>query len=293
MLTQNVIPFKKVTSANYQYNQIAKAIDFLYEHFRDQPTLEETAAQVNMSPFHFQRTFTEWAGISPKRFLQYLTTDYLKQHLVGFDNLIDAADEAGLSSQSRVYDLFVNLEAVTPQEYREKGSGITIEYGFHPTPFGEIILGATDRGIAHLSFLQGPDKKAAIAELESAWEKASIKPAKGSTEKLANAIFQREPRKNVEKLNVLVKGTNFQVKVWKALLDIPYGEVSTYQAIAKHIGEPRALQAVGSAVGANPVAYLIPCHRVIRKSLIIADYHWGTERKKAMLGWELSKSSVA
>lgn len=292
MLSQNVIPFKPVSTANYQYNKIAGAIDFLYEHFRDQPSLEETAAQVNMSAFHFQRVFTEWAGISPKRFLQYLTTDYLKEHIAGFPNLMDAADEAGLSSQSRVYDLFVNLEAVTPQEYREKGSGLTIEYGFHPTPFGETIIGATERGVAHLSFLQGSNRKEAIAALESAWDKAIIKPANGHTAELADAIFNRSAKKKpAEKLSVLVKGTNFQVKVWNALLEIPYGAVTTYQSIAQKIGEPKALQAVGSAVGANQIAYLIPCHRVIRKNLVVADYRWGSERKKAMLGWELSKAS--
>ena len=293
MLSQNVIPFKAVTTENYQYNKIAGAIDFLYEHFREQPTLEETAAQVNMSAFHFQRTFTEWAGISPKRFLQYLTTDYLKGHILEFPNLMDAADDAGLSSQSRVYDLFVNLEAVTPQEYKEKGRGLEIEYGFHPTPFGEIILGATERGVSHLSFLKDTNRKEAIEALESNWENASIRPSTGHTEELANAIFNRSKNAKQEKLNVLVKGTNFQVKVWNALLEIPYGSVTTYQSIAQKIGEPKAMQAVGSAVGANNIAYLIPCHRVIRKNLVIADYRWGSERKKAMLGWELSKSSVA
>lgn len=291
MLPENVIPFTPVSSTNYQYNQIAKAIDFLYEHFRDQPSLEEVAAEVHMSAFHFQRVFTEWAGISPKRFLQFLTTDYLKQRITGFDNLLDAADDAGLSSQSRVYDLFVNLEAVTPQEYKEKGKNIVIEYGFHSTPFGEAIIGATERGITHLSFLQGSNRKEAVAELEAAWEQATVQPAKGSTDRLAKAIFHRTPGDQQEKLNVLVKGTNFQVKVWNALLEIPYGSVTNYQSIAKHIGQPGALQAVGSAVGANPVGYLIPCHRVIRKNLIIGEYHWGTERKKAMLGWEMVKAA--
>lgn len=274
---------------NHHYDQVARTIDYLYEHFREQPSLDEVAAQVNMSAFHFQRVFTEWAGISPKRFLQYLTTGYLKNKLGDFNNLLDAADDAGLSGQSRVYDLFVTLEAVTPQEYKAKGSGIGIDYGFHHTPFGECIIGVTDRGVCHLSFLANGNRKEAVAGLEAAWENARLRQNDLLTEKTASVIFHKE-RSTDKKLNILVKGTNFQVKVWNALLQIPMGSVSTYQSIAAGIGQPKALQAVGSAVGANPVAYLIPCHRVIRKNLVIGEYHWGTERKKAMLGWEMAKT---
>lgn len=291
MLTLNKPTFGTMTvSGNYQYDQVAKAIDYLYENFREQPSLDEVAAQVNMSAFHFQRVFTEWAGISPKRFLQYLTTDYLKNKLGNFTNLLDAADDAGLSGQSRVYDLFVTLEAVTPQEYKEKGSGIAIDYGFHQTPFGECIVGVTERGICHLSFLAGGNRHEAVTGLEMAWENAQLRQNERATEKTAAVIFDKKPSAD-QKLNVLVKGTNFQVKVWNALLQIPMGSVSTYQSIAAGIGQPKALQAVGSAVGANPVAYLIPCHRVIRKNLVIGEYHWGTERKKAMLGWEMAKTA--
>lgn len=291
MLTSNTLTFEAMSVAgNHRYDQVARAIDYLYEHFREQPSLDEVAAQVNMSAFHFQRVFTEWAGISPKRFLQYLTTDYLKQRLGNFSNLLDAADDAGLSGQSRVYDLFVNLEAVTPQEYKEKGSGLAIDYGFHSTPFGECIIGVTERGICHLSFLANGDRGEAIIGLENAWQNASLKENSRTTEKTAHIIFNNKPSQD-QKLNVLVKGTNFQVKVWNALLQIPMGSVTTYQTIAAGIGLPKALQAVGSAVGANPVAYLIPCHRVIHKNLIIGEYHWGTERKKAMLGWEMAKTA--
>jgi AraC family transcriptional regulator of adaptative response/methylated-DNA-[protein]-cysteine methyltransferase len=277
-------------SGNHHYDQVARAIDYLYEHFREQPSLDDVAAQVNMSAFHFQRVFTEWAGISPKRFLQYLTTDYLKNKLGDFNNLLDAADDAGLSGQSRVYDLFVTLEAVTPQEYKEKGSGIGIDYGFHQTPFGECIIGVTDRGVCHLSFLADGNRNEAVAGLEMAWENAQLRQNDKLTEKTASIIFDKQPSAD-QKLNILVKGTNFQVKVWNALLQIPMGSVSTYQSIAMGIGQPKALQAVGSAVGANPVAYLIPCHRVIRKNLVIGEYHWGPERKKAMLGWEMAKTA--
>jgi AraC family transcriptional regulator of adaptative response/methylated-DNA-[protein]-cysteine methyltransferase len=291
MLTANTPTFEPMTiSGSHHYDQVARAIDYLYEHFREQPSLDEVAAQVNMSAFHFQRIFTEWAGISPKRFLQYLTTDDLKQRMGNFNNLLDAADDAGLSGQSRVYDLFVNLEAVTPQEYKEKGSGIVIEYGFHQTPFGEVIIGVTERGICHLAFVSDGDRMNAVAGLEMAWENATLKQNGRITEKTATIIFNPKEAKD-QKLNILVKGTNFQVKVWNALLQIPMGSVSTYQSIAASIGAPKALQAVGSAVGANPVAYLIPCHRVIRKNLIIGEYHWGTERKKAILGWEMARTA--
>jgi AraC family transcriptional regulator, regulatory protein of adaptative response / methylated-DNA-[protein]-cysteine methyltransferase len=291
MLSEKILNFEPVTTNAYQYEQIARAIDYLYVNFRAQPGLEEVAAQVNMSAFHFQRMFTEWAGISPKRFLQFLTTDYLKHRITGFDNLLDAADAAGLSSQSRVYDLFVNLEAVTPQEYKEKGNGIRIEYGFHNTPFGECIIGVTGRGICHLSFLQEDNRSTAVEGLERAWENATVRENSRNTEMMASAIFNRKPGKQ-EKLSVLVKGTNFQVKVWNALLEVPYGNVTTYQSIARHIELPNALQAVGTAIGANPIAYLIPCHRIIRKNLIIGEYHWGPERKKAMLGWEMAKTAI-
>jgi O-6-methylguanine DNA methyltransferase len=292
MFTTNTTTFEAVSlSGKHHYEQVARAIEYLYQHFREQPSLEEVAAQVNMSAFHFQRVFTEWAGISPKRFLQYLTTGYLKQRLNQFNNLLEAADDAGLSGQSRVYDLFVTLEAVTPQEYKEKGGGIAIEYGFHDTPFGEAIIGITDRGVCHLAFVIDGDKELAVKKLKRAWENASLRENNGATEKTAAAIFDPVNRKD-QKLNILVKGTNFQVKVWNALLNIPMGSLATYESVANTIGAPKALQAVGSAVGANPVAYLIPCHRVIRKNLVIGEYHWGPERKKAMLGWEMAKTAT-
>jgi AraC family transcriptional regulator, regulatory protein of adaptative response / methylated-DNA-[protein]-cysteine methyltransferase len=278
------------STSSHQYQQVAYAIEYLYQHFKDQPSLEEVAAQVNMSAFHFQRTFTQWAGISPKRFLQFLTTDYLKQRITGFDNLLDAADDAGLSGQSRVYDLFVNLEAVTPQEYKEKGTGITIDYGFHPSPFGDCIIGVTERGVCFLSFMTDNDRHDAILGMEKEWENASIRHNERNTQKMAELIFNRSSIQPNNKLSLLVKGTNFQVKVWNALLQIPMGAVSTYQALAGTVGSADALQAVGSAVGANHLAYLIPCHRIIKKNLIIGDYHWGAERKKAILGWEMAKT---
>lgn len=290
MLFEKKELYQVLTSDQHQYNTIARAIEYLYTHFKDQPDLEEVAAQVHVSPFHFQRMFTEWAGISPKRFMQILTADFLKQKLRDFSSIADAADAAGLSSQSRVYDLFVTLEAVTPQEFKEKGTGITIMYGFHQTPFGEVIIGATARGICYLHFVADGNRESAVQHLQTDWENAILKYDQDKTAPLAEMVF--DPGKRKEKLHVLVKGTNFQVKVWNALLKIPSGSLTTYQDVAREIGQPKALQAVGSAVGANPVAFLIPCHRVIRKNLVLADYMWGPERKKAILGWELSRELI-
>ena len=265
------------------YQRIAKAIQYLEENFSKQPDLHTIADDVAMSPFHFQKLFSEWVGISPKRFVQYLTTDFLKTRLQATQNLIEAAETAGLSSQSRVYDLFVNLEAVTPQEYKTHGAGIAIDYGFHETLFGNCLIGLTERGICHFTFIDG-DPQTNLQRLQNEWENAEIKQDQVATANIASRIFQ----KNGAKLNLLVKGTNFQVKVWEALLRIPNGHVASYQTIARLIDQPKALQAVGSAVGANPVGFLIPCHRVIRKKGIVGEYHWGTVRKKALLGWEMA-----
>lgn len=265
------------------YQRIAKAIQYLEENFSKQPDLYTIADDAAMSPFHFQKLFSEWVGISPKRFVQYLTTGFLKTRLQATQNLIEAAETAGLSSQSRVYDLFVNLEAVTPQEYKTHGAGIAIGYGFHQTLFGDCLIGLTDRGVCHFTFIDG-DPQANLQRLQNDWRNAEIKQDQVATAHIASRIFQ----KNGSKLNLLVKGTNFQVKVWEALLRIPEGHVASYQTIAKLIDQPKALQAVGSAVGANPVGFLIPCHRVIRKEGIVGEYHWGAVRKKAILGWEMA-----
>jgi AraC family transcriptional regulator of adaptative response/methylated-DNA-[protein]-cysteine methyltransferase len=272
------------------YARIEKAIAYLTDNVIRQPELDEVAEVVALSPFHLQRIFTEWAGISPKRFLQYLTTGYLKRRLFECGNLMEAADLVGLSSQSRVYDLFVNLEAVTPQEYKLGGEGIRIEYGVHPTPFGNCLIGVTERGICRMTFYDySPDK--AIQELRTDWPLATISENPTATEPVSHKIFNpvNQPGR---KLNVLVKGTNFQVKVWEALLALPDGHLTTYGDIARRIGNPKAMQAVGSAVGANPVAWLIPCHRVIRKEGVLGEYRWGATRKKAMIGWEQARAEA-
>jgi AraC family transcriptional regulator of adaptative response/methylated-DNA-[protein]-cysteine methyltransferase len=272
------------------YLRIEQAIQYLEKNFHRQPELDEVAEKVHLSPFHFQRIFTEWAGISPKRFLQFLTVDFLKSKLTQTKNLVDAAEAAGLSSQSRVYDLFTTLEAVTPQEYKMRGAGIRIEYGFHETPFGLALLGVTERGVCWLSFIttdENPNYE--LEKMKEHWDHSIFHHDQELTASITDSIFgQRSPSK---KLHVFVKGTNFQVKVWEALLRLPLGSVTTYQGIAEKIQNPKAMQAVGSAVGSNHIAYLIPCHRVIRKDGILGEYRWNSTRKKSIIGWEMAKAS--
>lgn len=285
------------SQADLNYKRIALAIEYLEKNFRHQPELDEVAEQVHVSPFHFQRLFTEWAGISPKRFLQFLTVDFLKEKLQETSTLMEAADAAGLSSQSRVYDLFTTLEAVTPQEYKQRG-GIIIQYGFTDTQFGQALIGVSERGVCWLSFLQTDgDALVSLEEMKSYWNNSVFRENSELIEDYATRIFSRlsvtplheEREKNNGKLHLFVKGTNFQIKVWEALLRLPVGNVTTYQTIANTIGNPKALQAVGSAVGANHIAYLIPCHRVIRKDGILGEYRWNAIRKKSMLGWEMAR----
>jgi AraC family transcriptional regulator of adaptative response/methylated-DNA-[protein]-cysteine methyltransferase len=279
------------TPATPDYQRIAQAIQFLEANFRRQPSLEEVAAAVHLSPFHFQRLFSEWAGISPKRFVQYLTADFLKARLAEAAPLAEAAEEAGLSAPSRLHDLFVTLEAVTPLEYRTGGAGVQISYGLHDTPFGPALLAATERGICGLHLLQPeqPDLDAALAALRKAWPQAKLQPNAARTAPLLARAFAPVAG---QPLHLLVRGTNFQVKVWEALLRVPVGQVVSYQHVAQAIGQPRALQAVGSAVGANPVALLIPCHRVIRKEGILGEYRWGSTTKKALIGWEMAQAEL-
>jgi AraC family transcriptional regulator of adaptative response/methylated-DNA-[protein]-cysteine methyltransferase len=272
------------------YRRIEEAILYLEKNFLTQPELDDVAEKVHLSPFHFQRIFTEWAGISPKRFLQFLTVDFLKEKLQQSRNLVEAAEQAGLSSQSRVYDLFTTLEAVTPQEYKQHGAGIRIEYGIHETPFGLCLIGVTERGICWLSFLTTDgDPRREIESMKQHWHNSIFHQDQELTSAFTERIFNPKAEATT-KLHVLVKGTNFQLKVWEALLKIPIGEVTTYQEIARSIQSPKATQAVGSAVGSNHIAYLIPCHRVIRKDGVLGEYRWSTTRKKSIIGWEMAKS---
>lgn len=269
------------------YDKIAAAVEFLALNFKKQPELNEVAKAVHLSEFHFQRMFSEWVGISPKRFLQYLTAGFLKAKLNETNNLIEAAEVAGLSTQSRVYDLFVTLEAVTPHEYKSQGNNLLIYYGFHDTPFGECFLAATERGICGLEFVERDTREQVIQQFTTTWKKATIQLKPKYTQTLVEQIFNSNSKGR--HLHLLVKGSNFQVKVWDALLKIPVGGVTTYERIADYIGHPRAVRAVGTAIGHNPIAYLIPCHRVIRKVGALGEYHWGRTRKQTIVGWEMAK----
>ncbi len=287
------------TETNINYQRIEQAIRYLEENFQRQPELDEVAEKVHLSSFHFQRIFTDWAGISPKRFLQFLTVDFLKTKLQESKNIVEAAESAGLSSQSRVYDLFTTLEAVTPQEYKLRGSGIRIEYGIHETPFGTCLIGVTERGICWLSFVNiDDDPKVEMEKMKEHWHQSVFHQDQGLTSVFIEQIFNRplagqagQGAAAQSKIHVFVKGTNFQIKVWEALLRLPIGSVTTYQNIAERIKNPKAMQAVGSAVGSNHIAYLIPCHRVIRKDGILGEYRWSAPRKKSIIGWEMAKAS--
>jgi AraC family transcriptional regulator, regulatory protein of adaptative response / methylated-DNA-[protein]-cysteine methyltransferase len=277
------------TALSEDYQRIAQAIAYIQTHADEQPTLEEIAASVNLSEYHFQRLFSRWAGISPKRFLQFLTKENAKR-LLDEQSVLDAAYTAGLSSPGRLHDLFVQAEAVTPGEYRSKGAGLEIAYGFHATPFGECLLAVTPRGICFLAFVDGNDRGAALQELARDWQQAALTLDPARTEPYVARIFSPTPQ---PPLPLHLRGTNFQMKVWEALLRIPAGSTTTYEDLAERIGQPRAARAVGGALAHNPVAYLIPCHRVLRKSGDFGGYRYRPERKKAMLLRESALEPVA
>ena len=268
------------------YARIERAIHFLESSARQQPTLRDVAASVDLSEFHFQRMFTRWAGISPKRFLQFQTAQHAKQLLASSRSVLDVAYETGLSGGGRLHDLLVTVEAMTPGQLKEGGAGVRIATGVHQSPFGECFIAATDRGVCRMSFAPEMHHDDVLGDLREMWPKADIVVDQRATGIYAERIFGREGAAPAGELRAVLRGTPFQVKVWEALLRIPEGAVTTYEDIAKTIGHPGATRAVGTAVGKNPIAYLIPCHRVIRKTGAFGDYRWGSARKRAMLAWE-------
>ena len=276
------------SSACRDYERIEKAIMYIETNFDRQPELKEISDHIGLSEFHFQRLFSNWVGISPKRFLQFLTKEHVKTLLENSANLLDATFDAGLSSPGRLHDLFVACEAVTPGEYKAKGRGLSISYGFHESPFGECLIGVTGRGVCWLSFVRHGSRQTLLAELVSAWKNAHIIEDPSETRSLVARIYDPVMWRRSSPLPILVKGTNFQIKVWEALLRIPVGTVVTYEDVALYIGFPKAVRAVGNAVGKNPVSFVIPCHRVVRKTAEFGNYGGGPARKKAMIGWEAS-----
>lgn len=266
---------------------VGRAIDFLTAHADEQPTLEETAAHVGLSPAHFQRVFKAGAGVSPKRFLQYLAAQEAKRAMASGEDVLSASFSAGLSGSSRLHDLFLAAEAMTPGDYRRKGAGLVIRYAFVEGPLGRVLIGATDKGVSWMSFAEEGGDDLHLAEMMHDWSSATFVEDADYIAPLAVRAFAFALNRKVnEPLRLHVRGTNFQLKVWEALLKIPYGACVTYGDIAKDIGSPKANRAVGAAVGANLISVLIPCHRVILSSGVIHNYRWGVARKKAVLAME-------
>ena len=273
------------------YHRIEQAIYFLEANYQAQPSLSEVAASLNLSEYHFQRLFTHWVGISPKRFLQFLTKEHAKQLLTQAVSILDVAYATGLSGPGRLHDLLVTTEAVTPGELKSQGEGLVISYGFHPTPFGECLLALTERGICDLAYMERNGRAEALALLKGRWPRAVLQQDESQTGAILRRIFSRLAGYETGPLSLYLRGTNFQIKVWEALLRIPRGAVVSYGDIANHLGMPSAARAVGNAIANNPIPVLIPCHRVIRKVGDFGAYRWGSARKKAMLGWELAANA--
>lgn len=276
--------------ADTDYWRVERAIRFLEDHSDSQPPLARVAEHVGLSPYHFQRLFRRWAGLSPKRFLQVLTANRAKARLRDCASVLDATYAVGLSSPGRLHDLFVTVEAMTPGEFKKGGHGVEIRCGFHPTPFGECLAGVTERGLCSLAFVDSAERTEALAEIEARWPRARISMEPRATADLIPRIFQPDGLRRGPPLRVLLKGTNFRIKVWEALLRIPEGIAVTYGDLAGWLGYPGGARAVGRAVAQNPVAVLIPCHRVLRSTGAFAGYRWGTARKKALLALEFSRS---
>jgi AraC family transcriptional regulator of adaptative response/methylated-DNA-[protein]-cysteine methyltransferase len=270
------------------YQRIEQAIRFIRENFQDQPDLDEIARQIHLSPFHFQRLFKEWAGVSPKKFLQYTSIEYAKQLLQQQKTLATVSFETGLSGTSRLHDLFIQIEGMTPGEYQQGGKNLHIYYSHAETLFGNILIASTEKGICHISFVQAAT---GLSDLTNRFPAAMLEQKTDLHQQEALKMF-RDDWSDLDKIKLHLKGTPFQIKVWNALLQIPMGSLKSYLEIANEIGDPKASRAVGTAIGHNPIAYIIPCHRVITSSGNLGGYHWGIDRKSAIIGWEAAKESI-
>ena len=271
------------------YQRIAEAIEYIQANYKNQPGLDEIAAEVHVSPFHFQRLFTEWAGVSPKKFLQFISIEHAKQILKHTNtSLSEVAESAGLSGTGRLHDLFVTIEGMTPGEYKNGGKALTIHYDFSQTIFGEVLIASTAKGLCYMAFIE--TKEQALTDLQEHFPNATFIQTSDVYQKQALAVFNQE-KKDLNRIKLHLKGTDFQLKVWNALLKIPSGNLTTYGSIATAIQKPAASRAVGTAIGSNPIAFLIPCHRVIQASGNFGGYMWGPTRKKAIIGWEAAKES--
>jgi AraC family transcriptional regulator, regulatory protein of adaptative response / methylated-DNA-[protein]-cysteine methyltransferase len=280
-------------SPTADYERVRSIIAFISERWREQPSLDDVADHVGLSTTHVHHLFRRWCGLTPKAFLQALTLDGAKALLAQSASVLDATYEVGLSGPGRLHDLFVTHEAMTPGDFKAGGAGLMLRYGFHPSPFGEAILVATERGVAGIGFVDGGDRPAALADMRRRWPKAEYAEDGPGTAPLARRVFEPATWRAEEPLRVVLIGTDFEVRVWRTLLRIPFGRATTYSEIANRIGRPSAARAVGAAVGKNPISFVVPCHRVLGRSGALTGYHWGLTRKRAILGWEAGQGSLA
>src|SRR5262245_13194578 len=271
------------------YDLIRRAITFLTESWADQPSLDALAEHLGLSPTHCQKLFKRWCGLSPKEFVQAITVDHARSLLSGSASVLDAAYEVGLSGGGRLHDLFVSHEAMTPGDYKRRGEGLDMGYGFHPSPFGEALLIVTERGVAGLAFVdedKAQSREDVLADMKGRWPKAQFRAAPERTAPFARQIFNPGTWSKDRPVRLVMIGTDFEVRVWESLLQIPMGRAVSYHDIARHLGQPTASRAVGSAVGRNPISFVVPCHRVLRGDGSLGGYHWGLTRKRALIGWE-------
>ena len=268
------------------YDSVRRAIAFISEHWRAQPTIEAMAEAAGLTPDELHHLFRRWAGLTPKAFMQALTLDHAKSLLRGSASVLDAALDSGLSGPGRLHDLFVTHEAMSPGEWKNGGAGMTLRYGFHPSPFGTAVVIASERGLAGLAFADPGEEQPALADMQRRWPLASYVADQTATAPFAQRIFDRRLWRSDQPLRVVLIGTDFEVRVWQTLLKIPMGRAVSYSDIAKRINSPKASRAVGAAVGKNPISFVVPCHRALGKSGALTGYHWGLTRKRAMLGWE-------
>ncbi|KZL20065.1 Bifunctional transcriptional activator/DNA repair enzyme Ada [Pseudovibrio axinellae] len=284
--------FVEDRSALEDYRVVQKTLQAISENWRDQPTLEELAYSVGLQPIQLQRVFSRWAGITPKQFLQAITIDHARALLQESASILEASLEVGLSGPARLHDLFVTHEAMTPGDYKKRGAGVKISWGFHPCPFGLVLLMITDRGLAGLAFADPGDEAKALADMCKRWPAAEFEENQAATAPYTARIFEPQTWNEDQPLQVVFIGTDFEIRVWKTLLKIPIGKATTYSEIASNLGNPKASRAVGTAVGKNPLSFVVPCHRVLGAKGDMCGYHWGITRKRAILGWEAGVSGV-